>query len=211
MGFGGSVLGMIMSLNQNRRLRKGRRKLKDLDKDSKFKSTQRLKEHSISPDKLNDIKSQIALKTKRDRKRSRLLSIFVFTVIIISLSYLLYNKMNKVKEDVIEYKNDRKAHIESVKKRHIENENYRTKKWLYASASEYLKNGEYKLAKEYLYKVQKIDSTNLKFKIAYHRAVVYDCIENNIGCDSAQLFIKKLHKKYPDDDNISYLFNLLSD
>lgn len=196
MSFGGSVLGMIISLKNNSRskirvskmLKENQRQIRGLKKDLHFKK--------VNDAELKIIKQEIKRKAKQQRRIKILISIpFLFVLIAISIMFWTDLKKEIQQDKIIQLEKDKKEQRILYDKYLWElNEGY---KWL---AKE-----KYKAAKHYFLNARKLRPYDYTTQVAITTAYMYDCIKNKVQCDTVNTLLMNLDASYTDKKEVNDL------
>jgi hypothetical protein len=193
MGFGGSVLAMILTLKNNARpKRKAFEAVKDFDKNQVHWKT-RLKFKTLPKDQLNDLKDKIREDARRKRYKQTIISVILFSTVLIFGIYFINNFIEK-QNLIIEANSEQKKNYNKD----------RSEKYLYYLNDGYKWLGEehYKNAKFQFNQANEIFPEDYRTKIALTTAFVYDCMATNTDCIKAQALLGRIEKEYPNEINV---------
>lgn len=190
--WGGSILGMIISLKNNARPK--RTPFKDRkDKDRlKYKTHRSLKYKKVSEERLKVINARYKKAIEKDN--SRILFVIIPIVIIIGGIALF---------GTIRYTNSAKeksSRILAERKKSSQNKaDYSlTDKYIYLmnSGKRYLSKQHYSYAKHQFSEAITIKPNSFNANLGLTASLVYDCKKNNIACEAAEEFLIKTLGKF---------------
>jgi hypothetical protein len=199
MSFGGTVLAMIISLRNNARpKRKAFEDIKDFERRIKF-SNDPLKFNEASKEDLEKIKQKIRIDAKKYNRRLVIINV-VFGLFFLAFLFFYLMKLSQITED----ERNRVRNIEEKELR-ILNDKYN---FLINDGYEWIENGNYHNAKYQFKEASKIKPDEFTSIIATLRAYVFDCIENNVKCRTAEHLLTKCLTDYPEDIEVLELARL---
>lgn len=175
--YGGSVLGMIITLKNNARKRKKAFEALKAEKKKIHRTSEVPEYKKISPQKLSRLKSKIVDDIEKENNRYY----FKGSVAIILISGLLFYGLTSYFK-YVEKKNIRiTKEREEIAQKQIDGVIYDPKRldFFLADAQKWLMKKNYKNAKAQYLAALQIDSLNYVANLGYTSAFVYDCIENN--------------------------------
>lgn len=198
--YGGSVLGMIISLKNNARPR--RKPFESLKREYKHSLRKHygLEYHDVSKEKLEKVKLKIRKKL-RNEERIRYLKITVFAFIICSLLFTGVSIQLKRNNEI--NRQNRKAEKISAM---TPAEQFK----------EYLNNGyqllneeKYNDAKYLFLSALRIEPDNYKANLALTEAYIKNCVFNDTDCAKTENLLENNLEKFGRTDKLIELKNLL--
>jgi hypothetical protein len=200
MSFGGSVQAMIISIKNNARPKKNIFRSRNKDHVNQHSEESNLKYKTVSASKLNKIKDDIRKKAKQDRRRQSILALLIIIPIVVISSLTIRYKIQQYPAK--KAKEDRKYELMILTEK-------RTMRVL-KEGSILLSKGDYENAKKVYLLGCTINPEDYRINYANAKAYVLDCIENEIGCDTATRMVNGMKKKHGDKYEILHLELLLS-
>lgn len=199
MMFGGSIQGMLTTLKNNARPKRNAFDKSKKDKQLLHLKSRRLKYKTVSDSKLKEIKHQIRLKAQKDRKRLIAVTVPVSMLVLFLIYLMIQSQLNSYKEEAKEKELER---LEVVK------ENQKQIDYLLENGSYWMNKGHYLNAKKQFYKAYLLDKKDYKVLCANARVYVMDCIENKVGCKTAERIMDRLKNEFGDRDEVKKLERL---
>lgn len=204
MGFGGSVQAMIISLKNNARKKKIAFSNWKEDKNIFHFKNRSLIYKTLPKEELDQLKKEIRTKAAKENERL----IISVTIICIPILFLIYfmvqNRIDNFQKE---------QRIEAIKKQKkideiIEVKEKRILHFL-EDGARWLNKGHYKNAKTQFYNAYKIESEDYRINYANAKVYVLDCIENDVGCNTANRIVIGMKEKYGNTSEIVELELLL--
>lgn len=204
MGFGGAVQGMISSIKNNARPKKNIFISRNKDHVNLHSAESNLKYKTVPENELKQIKSKIRANARKENRRIKIWVLIISIPILIAIYFLIQNRIDNFREE---------KRIEAIEKqntiRKIEQAKEKKIIYLLKEGTKWVNKRHYKNAKTQYYKAYQIEQEDYRINYSNAKVYVLDCIENNVGCITAERMVKGLKEKYGGKDEILQLEQLL--
>lgn len=197
MSFGGAVQGMISSIKNNARKRTNVFTKSKNENELLHIKTNSLKYKTLPTNELEKIKSNIRDKAQKENKRRRLLALIITIPILIGIYAAVSYRINQYSEKLEDNQFTESSIVDNETNRLLRDSNY------------WLNNGNYLNAKKTLYKAYQLNSGDYQINYANANVYVLDCVENGVGCKSAERMVNGMIEKYGNNDELLALKSLL--
>jgi len=210
MGFEGSVLAMINTLKNNKKLLARRKTFKDRRKEFRYKKGEPLKFKELPANELNELKASIRAKLKKERR----IKLAVITALMMFLGYLSITMFNVVNNRTIEKQTreleQHRSKIELQQKEEAKRKEARIVYFLNRGYSN-LSQDNFRDAKYYFYKARQQDKLDNRVMIGYAKAYVYDCVFNDRECDRVDEIVSNLKRNIGTTPEVIELIDLFAE
>lgn len=197
MSFGGSVLAMIISLKNNARpKRKAFEGVKDFNNRAKYNSN-KLCFNEVPAEELEKIKYKIRREAKTHNRIQFFIKLGLVICFLMFLAFLSLNFYQTQLGNSLTQK--RKATLKEIKEERVLNEKFM---FLINDGYEWMENGNFHNAKYQFKEASELKPNDFTAKIATLKAYIFDCIENNVKCKTAEHLLNKCLAEYPEDTEV---------
>ncbi|MBR8533933.1 hypothetical protein KDU71_00040 [Carboxylicivirga sediminis] len=210
MGFEGSVLAMINTLKNNKKLLARRKTFKDRRKEFSYKKGNPLKFKELPEKELNELKVRIKAKLKKER-RIKTTVIIVLMMLLVYLSITMFNIINNrtIEKQTRELEQQR-IYFEWQEKENAKRKEARIVYYLNKGYGN-LSQGNYQDAKYFFYKAKQQDKSDYRVMIGYAKAYVYDCVFNDRECEYIDEILTNLKSKIGTSAEVLELIELYTE
>lgn len=197
MSFGGSVQAMIVSIKNNARNRTNVFKKGKNENETAHIHKNSLQFKTVPADELEIIKKNIREKAQKENKKRRIIAGIIIIPILVGIFFTVRYKISQYTNKVEDRRSSESSVVDDKTDRLLKDSNY------------WLKNGNYLNAKKLLYKAYQINPGDYHINYANANVYVLDCVENGVGCKSADRMVKGMIERYGNEDELLALKSLL--